>query len=228
MRRKYYYKVMAVLTVVGLTVMSGCGDAKGKEEEAAAVGIETEVIPENENAGDSVENLGNGNETGANEGNEDKGSGDKEAAEEEKTEKGEENGGEKAQPDAVEGEPEIENSIVWDDINGEGVKTIEGTVKDIEEGSFVISQIYTGKIDDGDGGEVAVTIVGSGEEENLITVNYNEDVRVVVRTSTDGMTSTEKPGSISDLQKESNVSLTGVWEGEIFRVEEISIFILDM
>ena len=45
MRRKYYYKVMAVLTVVGLTVMSGCGDAKGKEEEAAAVGIETEVIP---------------------------------------------------------------------------------------------------------------------------------------------------------------------------------------
>ncbi len=180
MRRKYYYKVMAVLTVVGLTVMSGCGDAKGKEEEAAAVGIETEVIPENENAGDSVENLGNGNETGAN------------------------------------------------DINGEGVKTIEGTVKDIEEGSFVISQIYTGKIDDGDGGEVAVTIVGSGEEENLITVNYNEDVRVVVRTSTDGMTSTEKPGSISDLQKESNVNLTGVWEGEIFRVEEISIFILDM
>lgn len=221
MRRKYYYKVMAVLTVVGLTVMSGCGDAKGKEEEAAAVGIETEVIPENGNAGDSVENLGNGNETGANEGNE-------EAAEEEKTEKGEENGGEKAQPDAVEGEPETENSIVWDDINGEGVKTIEGTVKDIEEGSFVISQIYTGKIDDGDGGEVAVTIVGSGEEENLITVNYNEDVRVVVRTSTDGMTSTEKPGSISDLQKESNVSLTGVWEGEIFRVEEISIFILDM
>ncbi len=221
MRRKYYYKVMAVLTVVGLTVMSGCGDAKGKEEEAAAVGIETEVIPENENAGDSVENLGNENETGANEGNE-------EAAEEEKTEKGEENGGEKAQPDAVEGEPETENSIVWDDINGEGVKTIEGTVKDIEEGSFVISQIYTGKIDDGDGGEVAVTIVGSGEEENLITVNYNEDVRVVVRTSTDGMTSTEKPGSISDLQKESNVNLTGVWEGEIFRVEEISIFILDM
>ncbi len=228
MRRKYYYKVMAVLAVVGLTVMSGCGDAKGKEEEAAAVGIETEMIPENENAGDSVENLGNGNETGANEGNEDKGSGDKEAAEEEKTEKGEENGGEKAQPDAVEGEPETENSIVWDDINGEGVKTIEGTVKDIEEGSFVISQTYTGKIDDGDGGEVAVTIVGSGEEENLITVNYNEDVRVVVRTSTDGMTSTEKPGSISDLQKESNVSLTGVWEGEIFRVEEISIFILDM
>lgn len=221
MRRKYYYKVMAVLTVVGLTVMSGCGDAKGKEEEAAAVGIETEVIPENENAGDSVENLGNGNETGANEGNE-------EAAEEEKTEKGEENGGEKAQPDAVEGEPETENSIVWDDINGEGVKTIEGTVKDIEEGSFVISQTYTGKIDDGDGGEVAVTIVGSGEEENLITVNYNEDVRVAVRTSTDGMTSTEKPGSISDLQKESNVNLTGVWEGEIFRVEEISIFILDM
>ena len=48
------------------------------------------------------------------------------------------------------------------------------------------------------------------------------------RRSTDGMTSTEKPGSISDLQKESNVSLTGVWEGEIFRVEEISIFILDM
>lgn len=221
MRRKYYYKVMAVLTVVGLTVMSGCGDAKGEEEEAAAVGIETEVIPENGNAGDSVENLGNGNETGANEGNE-------EAAEEEKTEKGEENGGEKAQPDAVEGEPETENSIVWDDINGEGVKTIEGTVKDIEEGSFVISQTYTGKIDDGDGGEVAVTIVGSGEEENLITVNYNEDVRVVVRTSTDGMTSTEKPGSISDLQKESNVNLTGVWEGEIFRVEEISIFILDM
>ena len=44
------------------------------------------MIPENENAGDSVENLGNGNETGANEGNEDKGSGDKEAAEEEKTE----------------------------------------------------------------------------------------------------------------------------------------------
>ncbi len=221
MRRKYYYKVMAVLTVVGLTVMSGCGDAKGKEEEAAAVGIETEVIPENGNAGDSVENLGNENETGANEGNE-------EAAEEEKTEKGEENGGEKAQPDAVEGEPETENSIVWDDINGEGVKTIEGTVKDIEEGSFVISQTYTGKIDDGDGGEVAVTIVGSGEEENLITVNYNEDVRVVVRTSTDGMTSTEKPGSISDLQKESNVNLTGVWEGEIFQVEEISIFILDM
>ncbi len=228
MRRKYYYKVMAVLTVVGLTVMSGCGDAKGKEEEAAAVGIETEMIPENENAGDSVENLGNGNETGANEGNEDKGSGDREAAEEEKLAEGEENEGENAQSDAVEGEPETENSIVWNDINGEGVKTIEGTVKDIEEGSFVISQIYTGKIDDGDGGEVAVTIVGSGEEENLITVNYNEDVRVVVRTSTDGMTSTEKPGSISDLQKESNVSLTGVWEGEIFRVEEISIFILDM
>ena len=32
-----------------------------EEEEAAAVGIETEVIPENGNAGDSVENLGNGN-----------------------------------------------------------------------------------------------------------------------------------------------------------------------
>ncbi len=226
MRRKYYYKVMAVLAVVGLTVMSGCGDAKGKEEEAAAVGIETEMIPENENAGDGVENLGNGNETGANEGNEDKGSGDREAAEEEKLAEGEENEGENAQPDAVEGEPEVENSIVWDDIYGEGVKTIEGTVKDIEEGSFVISLTYTGKIDDE--GEVAVTIVGSGEEENLITVNYNEDVKVVVRTSTDGMTSTEKPGSISDLQKESNVSLTGVWEGEIFRVEEISIFILDM
>ena len=43
MRRKYYYKVMAVLTVVGLTVMSGCGDAKGKEEEAAAVLAEDEI-----------------------------------------------------------------------------------------------------------------------------------------------------------------------------------------
>ena len=97
-----------------------------------------------------------------------KAAGDREAAEEEKLAEGGRKTKEKTpKSDAVEGEPETENSIVWNDINGEGVKTIEGTVKDIEEGSFVISQIYTGKIDDGDGGEVAVTIVGSGEEEKF-------------------------------------------------------------
>lgn len=127
--------------------------------------------------------------------------------------------------EGAEGGADMEDSIVWDEIKGEGIKTVEGDVESIGEGDFVIARIYTGSLKDG--GDIMVAGADGAEDKELITVRYNDEVKVSVRTSTDGMTSTEREGSVEELEKGSNVTLTGSWEGEIFRADEISIFVLD-
>ncbi len=195
MKRKYRYKILAVMIAAGFTMMGGCGDEKDMSGHMEDTFLEDAM----------EEEIGNG----------------KEEREEKALEDAME---EKAGMESKEEDQDAGSMVVWDDVTGEGIKTVEGEVRDIADGSFVISQIYTGTMEND---ELIAVMPLEGEEENLITVNYSNDVKVTVRISTDGMTSTERAGSIEELEEGSNVTLTGSWEGDCFRADTISVFILE-
>lgn len=119
-----------------------------------------------------------------------------------------------------------EDSIIWDDVTGEGIKTVYGTVRSIEKDGFMIEQAMTGTLKDG-GGDIMV--MGSSDNEEMsgmITVKYDDDIKIIVSITADGgITSTRREGSIEDVQESSSLGITGYWEGEIFHADEIIIFI---
>lgn len=213
---KCWNKVV-VMFVIGMLVFAcGCGDTKEEAEEVTqAAGEERDMkenIPESipENISEDVPENGSEEQEGK--------------TADAETRDG--NGGETAQAEDGDGS----NSIVWDDITGEGIKTVHGRVESLADGEFTIVQIMTGRMEES-GGEIAVEVAGapgSEEDANLITVQYSEKAEFTVQTTTDGLTSTEREGSKEELKKDSSVILTGSWDGEIFRADKIVIFVVDM
>lgn len=107
---------------------------------------------------------------------------------------------------------------------------LEGYVKSIGESNVIVSKIFTNTNEE-EGAESAVVLVGTPEEEVLITVNFSEDVKFEIRTVKNGgvngdadVTITE--GSFSDLKQESILHMTGyyVTPEQEFMAEHVFIY----
>ena len=102
-------------------------------------------------------------------------------------------------------------------------QTIEGSVETIGEGNFMINQIFTEEKEDG-----AQIAVESMEDKTLVAVYYTDETEFIVRTTKDGLTSTDRPGTADELLSASSVILSGSWNGEGFQAGQIVIFVVDM
>lgn len=105
---------------------------------------------------------------------------------------------------------------------------ISGVIENVSEGSFVLSE--TIEVENTGNSLVSDVMVqpGNAEDKILTTVNYNDQTEITIKTSTDGITSTEAPGSISDLVKDSQLTIDGGWNKDVFEASKIEIFILDV
>lgn len=224
-------KGLAVLSMAVLVMVCGCGDADAGNGGVVNV---VENIPEGEmEDGFGKEGEDVGKREGEGMGVEDRissGEGDISDSEGKGDVGNGEASGEEEKGNGESGEPGegLEDSIIWDDVTGEGIKTVHGNVKSIDNGSFTIIQALTGTIE---GGKGDIMVVGSedDEESNPITIKYSDETKFTVKTITDGgITSTDRPGSKEELKKDSSVTLTGSWEKEmeIFLADEIVIFIV--
>lgn len=101
----------------------------------------------------------------------------------------------------------------------EKTASIDGKVKSLGDGSFVISQLFN-ETDDA-GGEV---LVYNQEEETLVTVYYTDSTSFIIRTSTDGLTSTDSAATSSDIAPGKSVILEGRWDGSDFHADKVSIW----
>lgn len=115
---------------------------------------------------------------------------------------------------------------VADDEKPSGTKTIYGNIESLSEGSFNISEAFVGSDESGDGMIMATPL--NEEDKVSVTVTYNDQTEIIIETSTDGMTSSKAPGSISDLVKGSQLTIEGGWNVNVFEASKIVIFILDM
>lgn len=146
-----------------------------------------------------------------------------EHAEEEKTNEAQEAGGNPAQA-----EPETASGESSNDMpdNTQYETELEGTVKSIGEGSMVVSKIFTYTED---GKDIAVSYVGDGPDDALITVYFAENTEFIVRTVKNGGVNgdsdvEDRAGSVSDILEGNSVLMTGSYEGEDFRAEQVVIY----
>lgn len=196
------YKMIGVMAAV-FVLVCGCGD--GKTENTGNTATMEEIPAVNE------------------EGQEEIPTEDRQKREESPVEE-EEQEGEKS-PAAEDGQ-EQEDNVIWDDVTGEGIKTIYGTVRSMEENSFMIEQAITGTLKEGGGEIMVMGSSGNEEESGMTAVVYDEDTEFTVSTTADGgITSTRREGSGEDLREGSSLGITGSWEGETFRADDIVIFI---
>ena len=82
------------------------------------------------------------------------------------------------------------------------------------------------------GGTAAVAIAVEGTEDSeleLITVYFSENTRFIVRTVKNGgvngdADAEDEDGSISSIQENNNVKMTGSYEGADFHAESVVIY----
>jgi len=103
---------------------------------------------------------------------------------------------------------------------------LEGDVRSIGEDSMVVSKIFTYTED---GKDMAVSYVGEGPDAELITIYFSENTEFIVRTVKNGGVNgdadvEDEAGAFSDIQEGRTVRMTGVYEGEDFRAEQVIIY----
>ncbi len=199
MKKRYFVNgksvMMAVSMVAALSVW-GCGSNEG-----TALQSEDEI--EGQTAAGDLEGTIDG-------------AGDEENAGERKGE-GKEEAGEGAQDvDETGNTAGIEGDRMED---GERI-VMDGVIQKVEDGSFVMEQLMS-EVDESTG----LVMVGENPESPGVVVDYTEDTVFVRRVTTDGMTGKDEPGTEQDLGKDALVHVTGMWRGDSFSAEEISVFV---
>lgn len=100
---------------------------------------------------------------------------------------------------------------------------VNGLIESVGQGSFVISEILTQEMENG-----SSVMVSDPGNKTLITVKFTEDTEFTVKTSTDGMTSTDREGAPADLEPARHVTLTGSFEQEAFNADKVEIINIDL
>ena len=103
----------------------------------------------------------------------------------------------------------------------EDLSSLNGSIKEVEDHSFRVSEIVTEKLEDGS--ELAV-MKADPDGMDLIEVTWNEDTVFTVRSSSDmGITSSDTAGSAADLEPGRSMDAKGSWDGDVFHAAEIII-----
>ena len=97
---------------------------------------------------------------------------------------------------------------------------LDGMIQKVEDGSFVMEQLVS-EVDEGTG----LVMVGGNPENEGVVVDYTEDTVFMRRVTTDGMTGTDEAGTEQDLGENTIVHVTGMWRGDRFLAEEVSVFV---
>jgi len=139
-----------------------------------------------------------------------------EPADEEGTQEGSENTGEEAtQEDSENTDEEAQDQP-------EGVTELEGDIREINDGSFVVCEIT---VIEEDGAEIMVVgAPGNEEDMNLITVRYDEDTEFIKQKIWNGGADhEEREGSPEDLEEDFTAEMEGSYVGEEFHADRIKI-----
>lgn len=103
---------------------------------------------------------------------------------------------------------------------------LEGDVRSIGEDSMVVSKIFTYTED---GEDIAVSYAEESPDAILITIYFSENTKFIVRTVKNGGVNGDadvenRAGTFSDIQEGKTVRMTGSYEGEDFRAEQVIIY----
>ena len=118
----------------------------------------------------------------------------------------------------------VQKQEITDDEKPSQTKTIYGNLESLSEGSFTITETI---VEEDESSGVMFMYHPLDENKVSITVTYDDQTEIIVETSTDGMTSTQAPGSESDLVNDSQLTIDGGWNNNVFEASKIKIFILD-
>lgn len=228
--RKKKGKIAVILGAAAmLCVMTGCGKDDGDAKEQAEDIIRIEDSAEKES--------GWNDESGKAQTEQERNGGENVNPENSQEVGGRENAGQESGGAADDGEGEKTEDVQADSPEMGGVlkeieseTELEGSVKSVGENSIVISKIHQ-YVDENSGNgaaKIAVNYVGGGDSE-LITVYFSENTRFVVRTVKNGGVNgdsdvEDRDGTVSDVQEGNTINMTGGYEGEDFRAEQIIIY----
>lgn len=208
-------QVTAILGAAALLcAMTGCGKTDGNAEADAGDAVwleapaedEGQTPPEQETAEEEKETAQGGQQP--------------EDGDDEKPE----NGDSKEQ----EHSPKTGGDGEWQEIESD--TELDGTVKSVGENSMVVNRIHNYVEQNGGTAAVAIAVEGSEDSElELITVYFSENTRFIVRTVKNGgvngdADAEDEDGSISSIQENNNVKMTGSYEGADFHAESVVIY----
>lgn len=208
-------QVTAILGAAALLcAVTGCGKTDGNTEANAGDEVrleapaedEGQTLPEQETAEEEKETAQGSQQP-------EEGDGEKQ-----------ENGDSKEQ----ENSPKTGGDTEWQEIESD--TELDGTVKSVGENSMVVNRIHNYVEQNGGTAAVAIAVEGSEDSElELITVYFSENTRFIVRTVKNGgvngdADAEDEDGSISSIQENNNVKMTGSYEGADFHAESVVIY----
>ena len=127
-----------------------------------------------------------------------------------------------------ENSPKTGGDDEWQEIESD--TELDGIVKSVGENSMVVNRIHNYVEQNGGTAAVAIAVEGTEDSElELITVSFSETTRFIVRTVKNGgvngdADAEDEDGSISSIQENNNVKMTGSYEGADFHAESVVIY----
>ncbi len=127
-----------------------------------------------------------------------------------------------------ENSPKTGGDDEWQEIESD--TELDGIVKSVGENSMVVNRIHNYVEQNGGTAAVAIAVEGTEDSElELITVYFSENTRFIVRTVKNGgvngdADAEDEDGSISSIQENNNVKMTGSYEGADFHAESVVIY----
>lgn len=104
-----------------------------------------------------------------------------------------------------------------------GTQELNGSIQSVGSYGFTVYQIFKEKQEDG--GMIAYS---SKEKGTLVDVSFTERTVFTVTSSSDGgITSSSTPGTKADLEVSRSTYMTGMWEGNIFIADTVTIYHFD-
>lgn len=104
-----------------------------------------------------------------------------------------------------------------------GTQELNGSIQSVGSYGFTVYQIFKEKQEDG--GMIAYS---SKEKSTLVDVSFTERTVFTVTSSSDrGITSSSAPGTKADLEVSRSTYMTGMWEGNIFIADTVTIYHFD-
>ena len=101
-----------------------------------------------------------------------------------------------------------------------GTQELNGSIQSVGSYGFTVYQIFNEQQEDG--GMIAYS---SKEKNTLVDVSFTERTVFTVTSSSDGgITSSSAPGTKADLEVSRSTYMTGMWEGNIFIADTVTIY----
>lgn len=101
-----------------------------------------------------------------------------------------------------------------------GTQELNGSIQSVGSYGFTVYQIFNEQQEDG--GMIAYS---SKEKSTLVDVSFTERTVFTVTSSSDGgITSSSTPGTKADLEVSRSTYMTGMWEGNIFIADTVTIY----